>query len=180
MEKDISVLLFLISHKLTPVDWTVSNSSNNSGLLNAELQGSTPPLQKATLNHCGEPIEFNASRKGETTAFSVNLFKGWQLSLETSTSFEDVPFLVGLRVSLLSESTAICPKPMKVEDTSLRRKSGAPECLKLHFSLDYGLNPYTSWPHQEIAPCSIDTISGQWRAIAKYYRYARDVCIKQE
>lgn len=42
----------------------------------AELGGFIAPQQKSAFNDCGMLcIDFSASRKGETTAFSVNLFK---------------------------------------------------------------------------------------------------------
>lgn len=72
-------LSYFISHKsqTDSCELDCVNSSNSKwNVEHAELQGSIPPQQKATLNHCGVPIDFNASRKGETTAFSVNLFKG--------------------------------------------------------------------------------------------------------
>lgn len=75
LEKWKKDIFLIISHK-SQTDSCELDCVNSSNVEYAELQGSIPPQQKATLNHCGVPIDFNASRKGETTAFSVNLFKG--------------------------------------------------------------------------------------------------------
>lgn len=75
-KKDI---FLIISHKSQTDSCgldCVSSSNSKWNVERTELPGSIPPQQKATLNHCGVPTDFNVSRKGETTAFSVNLFKG--------------------------------------------------------------------------------------------------------
>lgn len=69
---------FLVSHKLTPVERGAGRTSAGwiSGMLSVLSWEASTPQQKSALNHCGMLCtDFSASRKGKTTAFSVNLFR---------------------------------------------------------------------------------------------------------